>query len=216
MKFLAIYITNNTTTYGGAQTLRQAVLFVFVPDRCTTYDSVGRLTNETYNGERGNYTYDSQNNVQKTGLTYTNGKLTAINGAQIIYDAMGNPTVYKGKTFTWLQGRKLTSGNMNGKHFKYSYDGNGMRYEKVVHGVKTEYYYDGTRLLMENRNNTRIYYIYGATGVEGMMFDASYYGLTYFFDKNTLGDIIAIRDEDGAVVATYEYDAWGNCIVMDV
>ena len=35
------------------------------------------------------------------------------------------------------------------------------------------------------------------------------------FDKNTLGDIVAIRDEDGDIVATYEYDAWGNCIVMN-
>ena len=30
------------------------------------------------------------------------------------------------------------------------------------------------------------------------------------FDKNTLGDIVAIRDENGSVVTTYEYDAWGN------
>ena len=30
------------------------------------------------------------------------------------------------------------------------------------------------------------------------------------FDKNTLGDIIAIRDESGNVVASYKYDAWGN------
>ena len=35
------------------------------------------------------------------------------------------------------------------------------------------------------------------------------------FDKNTLGDIVAIRDDNGNIVATYEYDAWGNCTVMD-
>ena len=35
------------------------------------------------------------------------------------------------------------------------------------------------------------------------------------FDKNTLGDIIAIRDASGSVLATYEYDAWGNVTVMD-
>ena len=32
------------------------------------------------------------------------------------------------------------------------------------------------------------------------------------FDKNTLGDIIAIRDELGNVVAKYIYDAWGNIL----
>ena len=181
------------------------------------YDSMGRLS---WDGST-QYRYDDANNIIEKRSIYgvslyeynEKNQLTKINGEeQFSYDALGNPTVYKGNTFTWSQGRKLTSGNMNGKHFKYSYDGNGMRYEKVVHGVKTEYYYDGTRLLMENRNNTRIYYIYGATGVEGMMFDASYYGLTYFFDKNTLGDIVAIRNEEGDVVAQYEYDAWGNII----
>ena len=35
------------------------------------------------------------------------------------------------------------------------------------------------------------------------------------FDKNTLGDIVAIRNSNGNIVATYEYDAWGNCTVMD-
>ena len=35
------------------------------------------------------------------------------------------------------------------------------------------------------------------------------------FDKNTLGDIVAIRDGNGNIVATYEYDAWGNHTVTD-
>ena len=32
----------------------------------------------------------------------------------------------------------------------------------------------------------------------------------FYFDKNTLGDIIAIRNQHGVIVAEYEYDAWGN------
>jgi len=34
------------------------------------------------------------------------------------------------------------------------------------------------------------------------------------FDKNTLGDVIAIRDNSGDIVARYEYDAWGKCTLM--
>ena len=37
----------------------------------------------------------------------------------------------------------------------------------------------------------------------------------YYFDKNTLGDVVAIRNRSGAVVAKYEYDAWGNVTVTD-
>ena len=180
------------------------------------YDRVGRLVSESKDGETKTYTYDSANNIQKAGLVYTDGKLTSVNGAQIVYDAMGNPTTYKGNTFAWEQGRKLASGSMGGKSFTYSYDGNGMRYKKTVSGTTTYYYYDGTQLLMESKNGQRIWYIYGVTGIEGMVReDGSNNTITYFFDKNTLGDVVAIRDVRGYIVGTYEYDAWGNVTVMD-
>ena len=132
----------------------------------------------------------------------------------VLFVFLGNPIVYKGNYFTWSQGRKLVSGSMSNNEFEYSYDGNGMRYKKVGNGVTTEYYYNGTQLLMENRDGERIYYIYGVTGIEGMLYSG--YGATpYYFDKNTLGDIIAIRDGNGNIVARYEYDAWGNCTVID-
>ncbi len=42
MKLLAIYITNNATAYGGANQLRQTVLFVFVPfDKNVLGDVIG-------------------------------------------------------------------------------------------------------------------------------------------------------------------------------
>ena len=60
------------------------------------------------------FAYDSKNNIQAAGLTYdTNGRLILANGKTISYDQMGNPTTYKGQTFTWEQGRKLVSGTMN-------------------------------------------------------------------------------------------------------
>ncbi len=89
-------------------------------------------------------------------------------------------------------------------------DGNGMRYEKVVSGVKTQYYYNDTQLLMESKNGKRKWYIYGVTGIEGMIVEGEYQNSVYYFDKNTLGDVIAIREEDGDVVARYTYDAWGK------
>ncbi len=182
------------------------------------YDSAGRLTQENVDNEIiTSYSYDNHNNIISSGLTYdSNGILTAVNGRTIVYDEMGNPTTYKGNTFTWTQGRKLSSGSINGKNFTYSYDGNGMRYKKTVNGATTEYYYYGTQLLMENRNGKRIYYIYGSTGIEGMMLNNEYnQNEVYYFDKNTLGDIISIRNQDGQIVATYDYDAWGRTVVMD-
>lgn len=146
--------------------------------------------------------------------------LTAYGGSQklrqvVLFVWLGNPIVYKGNTFMWEQGRKLVSGTLNGNSFTYSYDGNGMRYEKVVDGVKTHYYYDGSQLLMESKNGSRTWYIYGVTGIEGMIVESGWQDSIYYFDKNTLGDVVAIRGENGNIVSRYEYDAWDNCTVMN-
>ena len=49
--------------------------------------------------------------------------------------------------------------------FVFIPDPNGMRYKKKVGNVTTNYYYNGTQLLMEDRGGgaDRIYYIYGAS-----------------------------------------------------
>ena len=188
------------------------------------YDGVGRLKEE----KRGNvvytaYEYDTTNNIKRksslgvvTDYEYdAKNRLIKAGEDLFYYDAMGNPIKYKvsaaesAQNLFWTQGRKLSSGTLNGKNFAYRYDGNGMRYKKVVNGVTTEYYYNGTQLLIENRNGNRTYYIYDATGIAGMVYDGRY----YYFDKNVLGDVMAIRDHSGNVVATYKYDAWGN--IMD-
>ena len=146
---------------------------------------------------------------------YITNNATAYGGVQplrqvVLFVWLGNPIVYKGNTFTWEQGRKLAGGTLNGNSFQYSYDGNGMRYKKVVNGTTTEYYYNGTQLLAEYNRTTKEmkYYFYDQTGIAGMIYNDSY----YYFDKNTLGDVIAIRDAYGDVIAKYKYDAWGNVL----
>ena len=188
-----------------------------------TYDAVGRLTAETSGNRTFTYAYDTNNNIvskTKNGTTinYTydsQGRLTRFGSDTFAYDNLGNPTKYKDNTFNWTQGRKLASGTLNGNSFQYSYDGNGMRYKKVADGETTEYYYSGTQLLAEYNKNTweMKYYFYDQTGVAGMIYEGRFGGIRYYyFDKNTLGDVIAIRDDSGEVVAEYFYDAWGNIL----
>ena len=40
-----------------------------------------------------------------------------------------------------------------------------------------------------------------------------YNGTPYYFFKNQQGDIIAITDQNGDVIAKYSYDAWGLCTI---
>ena len=203
-----------------------------------TYDAMGRLASETINNYTTYYNYD----VAPNGTNMGNNALTSVTGdntnvtylydaygkvlsitnnnvsSYFRYDDMGNPVLYKGSSSTatnnlvWTQGRKLESGTLNDNTFAYAYDMTGMRYQKTVNGNVTEYYLDGTSIIAENRKvgetNNLIYYIYDMNGLSGMVYN----GENYYYVKNTLGDIIAIRNSAGTEVASYNYDAWGNVI----
>ena len=54
-----------------------------------------------------------------------------------------------------------------------------------------------------------MYYYYDASGSIGSI---NYNGVRYAFRKNLQGDIIAILDTSGNVVARYTYDAWGKVL----
>ena len=41
-----------------------------------------------------------------------------------------------------------------------------------------------------------------------------YNGFAYYFQKNLQGDVIAITNNKGKVVASYTYDAWGVCTIV--
>ena len=57
--------------------------------------------------------------------------------------------------------------------------------------------------------DSHLYYYYDANGSIGSI---SYNGVRYAFRKNLQGDVIAILDTSGNVVARYTYDAWGRIL----
>jgi hypothetical protein len=42
------------------------------------------------------------------------------------------------------------------------------------------------------------------------MIGLEYNGMTYFYQKDLLGNVIAILDSEGNIVVKYNYDACGN------
>ena len=117
--------------------------------------------------------------------------------------------------YSWTQGTRLGSVTTQGSTYRYSYDENGLRYkkEKVVNDIiitnTTRYYYDGTRVVAEEKDGELTRYYYDSSGVIGMFYD----GNDYYFTKNLFGDIIKVVKRDGVVVAQYSYDVWGKCTV---
>ena len=89
-----------------------------------------------------------------------------------------------------------------------SYDSNGMRTQKTVDGVKTNYYYDSNKNLIAlvKGNDTLLFYY----DSDGSATSFSYNGTMYFYVKNLQGDVIRIIDLADIEVANYVYDSWGN------
>ena len=139
--------------------------------------------------------------------------LTAYNGQAISYDAIGNPTSYLGWNMTW-QGRQLASATKDENALSFTYDANGIRTSKTVNGVTTEYFLNGSQILAQKTGESTMWFFYDQQGNRVGMADSSNH--FYYYLYNLQGDVIAIADAStGKLVATYKYDAWGNCTVTN-
>ena len=184
-----------------------------------TYDELGQLLTETVNDTVVNtMTYDNYGNIlTKNGVVYAydtvwKDKLISYNGQEIVYDEQGNPVNYLGHTLTWEKGRQLKSFD----NIAYTYNANGIRTSKTVNGVRHDYVLDGAKILREAWNYNETTKTYDDVLVplydnEDSVCGITYNGVPYYFLKNQQGDIIAITDSWGNVVARYRYDAWGVC-----
>jgi len=175
------------------------------------YDKTGNITLVVHQygesvsyGEGFNYTYSN---------SAWGDLLTSYNGTAITYDAIGNPLKWRNATAIEWQGRNLTMfSNSNGEIYNYAYNADGIRIAKTMHDAggdyagTTEYIYDGTKLIAENRNGTWLYYFYDANGtVTGMYYN----NVLYYFRKNLQGDITGIYNATGTLVVEYEYTPYG-------
>ena len=138
--------------------------------------------------------------------------LTNYNGTAITYDTIGNPLNWtNGKTFTWTAGRQLSGVTDANNTIAYTYDDNGIRTSKTVNGTKTDYYLNGTAIIMQKTGDQCIWYTYDESGnLSGLRVGNS----EYYYYRNGQGDIIGIIDGTGSIAAKYSYDAWGTPIAI--
>ena len=158
--------------------------------------------------------------------------LTGFNGNAITYDDIGNMRTYGSRTFTWEHGRQLSAVD----NLQMTYDENGLRLTKYdsITGMYYNYYYRDNRLVRMTFNNDDVsgsqYFNYDAEGnpvsadyliehwgywdENGNHVDLNecYYIDTYYYITNIQGDVIALTDQFGRLLAEYTYDAWGNIL----
>ena len=143
--------------------------------------------------------------------------LTSYNGITITYDEIGNPLTYgngyKNYTFTWT-GKNLTSLTTGGVTYSFTYNDQGFRTSKTKDGVTTNYYYEGSRLIVEETQGNIKIYLYNSEGFPlGMQYHGASYAEdvwdVYWYETNLQGDVVGIYDQTGVKLASCSYDAWG-------
>ena len=151
---------------------------------------------------KGAYQTNNGGNVSgtTTSYTYSGDRMMSYGNQACVYDNMGNPTTYLGKTATW-KGRQLTSFNGN----TFTYDGRGRRMSK--NGIS--YIYDSQGRVIRQSNGLEFFYDY-----EGIA-ACRYNDQLYLYITDGQGNVIALIDNNGNTVVEYYYDAWGNHKVVD-
>jgi len=224
----SLILKNGSTVYSSATYGYDALGNItsitdsYLGNRSYTYDDQGQMLTETRGGVTYTYSYDTYGNIRtvKQGSTtvgtYTYGdgqwldKLTKYNTTTINYDGAGNPTNWPGiSSLTWSNGKQLTGATVSGTSLTFTYDVDGLRLTKNVGSTAHKYIWQSDRLVSENWGSNELEFFYDESGTP-YAFD--YNGTMYYYITNLQGDVIAITNSSGTVVATYEYDAWGKLV----
>jgi len=195
-----------------------------------TYDRLNRLTSETdpETGRKTVYQYDPAGNrtaklvyaadgTLQSSIAYgynRAGELVSVDGVPYQYDARGNLVDDGSRTYVWdaknrlIEVREKATGNLVAA---FSYDGDGRRISQTTVQGTVYYHYDGRHVAYETdgAGNITLAFTYDQAGIPLTM---RYQGETYYYRTNDRGDVLALADAQGNVVASYRYDAWGNIL----
>ena len=214
----------------GNQTVQSATAY--------TYDEANRISGETIIIDKKmtvNRSYYYQENG-KGRLIRIADKLDGNNSKEFYYDGRGRIDYYRhgavnckytydnygnvvkkatGSTLyscAWERGNLLKQVTKGSTTANYEYNHRCVRFRKTVNGVSTEYYQDGAKILGESRSDGKeLRYFYDHDGLIGFKYGNSNYG----YVKDGQDNIVAIVNNNGSLVAQYEYDSFGKTTVKD-
>ncbi|MPM25461.1 hypothetical protein SDC9_71955 [bioreactor metagenome] len=206
-----------------------------------TYDASGNRIGETVtaNGKTAgtDYTYNMQNRLTGTRETLDTGEMRL---ADYFYDNNGNTISANEQTLTSSASGQSASlvvfsaGSFPGGSAVYEYDGfdrltevfqdvytlrmayngEGLRVSKEVtvdnQLGEVQYLYENSNVVLElnGSGDQTAYSVYGGD----TLLSRAAGGETLYYLYNGHGDVTALTDEDGDVVASYYYDVFGNMV----
>ncbi|MBR0320624.1 MAG: RHS repeat protein, partial [Clostridia bacterium] len=204
-----------------------------------TYDALGQLIRvvDGQEGATWEYTYDQGGNILSKkkfvdgaldesmtfgyvheGSTLDDDQvrenkwrdlLKYVNGQRITYDKIGNPLNDGTWQYEWVNGRQLARMYNIDTDASFVYNENGLRVQKTVNGVVTDYTLHGKNIVHMSQGSNTLHFFYDAQNKPAVVV---YNGTPYSYVKNLQGDIVAILNSAGTTVVQYKYDAWGRPI----
>ena len=188
------------------------------------YDAYGNIIGfEEYSADKETsygkiYLYEYENSQWKD-------QITSYDGVEFIYDSIGNPREYYNGyefyNFSWQNGRELASADFGHSTVTYKYGADGLRIQKTVDGAVHDYYYSDGLLVREVITYSSyieiLDFLYDESGlpysfVQSFNYNGTTGSTQFYYVKNLQGDVVAITDASGNIVAEYTYDAWG-CVL---
>jgi len=173
-----------------------------------SYDDSGNRTALTVDDNR--YLFDDFAGMDRVVRYETNSlnQYTAVNDVTYDYDLGANLTSDGVHSYAYDAQNRLIA--CPDRSASYTYDPFGRRTAKTVDGTTTVYLHDGNRVIMEYD---------GASGemlrryVHGLSLDELVCMVTsfsrYYYHLDSLGSVIALSDDSGAVEERYAYSPFG-------
>jgi RHS repeat-associated protein len=188
------------------------------------YDAVDQLIEAKYGAARTvGYQYDAVGNrqwVSDNGTTahYTansdNG-YTSVDGVSTETDLNGNMVSVPGGAYAYDAQNRLTSATVNGVTTEFTYDSRNRVVQRTSGNGTLNMTYSGWHLI-EERNATGALeqvYVHGA-GTDEILVKITTSGQAYYHHDG-LGSTVALTGENGELLESYRYDAFGEASVYD-
>ena len=194
-------------------------------ERKFSYDYYGRLISDSLKDE--SYSYDNFGNIltKRRGdkfyqYLYEDNLLKEIRNNEESIKLEYGTSLYPKKIIRTKDnkeenielnyiGRRLEKVEVDGKEYKYTYDDQGQRIKKEGNGKEEYYFYEEGRIKEVITKEYRLIYRYVGEEVKGVTYKNENKEISYFYEKNILGEIIGIVDEEGKRVVEYRSSSYG-------
>ncbi|MCK9274957.1 MAG: hypothetical protein M0P57_07695 [Syntrophales bacterium] len=165
----------------------------------------------------GNWTYTNQNGNQESRTANGVNEYTNIAGFEPSYDDRGNMTrdASKRYEYDWANRLVAVKGLSGSVIATYTYDALNRRVTKSYGGHTTAYIYDGGQVIEEYEDSQfQRSFVYGLYIDDPIMMEDDA-GNRYYYLKDRQYSMTALTDENGNIVETYEYTAFGLMTILD-